>query len=86
MDDERSEYARAALLKAVETQLVDGDPPETAETLDRLLAEGYSRDEAIRLISGALADEMFQIMQREREYDRDRYVGLLHKLPTLPWQ
>lgn len=85
MDEEESEYARAAVFKAIETQLSDGDPPETGETLDRLLEEGYSRDEAMRLIGCALADEMFQIMKQEREYDRSRYVALLRKLPTLPW-
>ncbi len=85
MDEEQSEQTRAAILEAVETQLADGDPPETAEALDRLLAEGYPRDEAVRLIGCALADEAFQIMKHEREYDRARYVGLLRKLPDLPW-
>lgn len=86
MDEEQSEQARAAIIGAVEAQLTDGDPPEAAETLERLLAEGYSRDEAVRLIGCALADEMFQIMKHEREYDHARYVGLLRKLPDAPWE
>lgn len=86
MDEEQSEQARAAIMEAVETQLADGDPPEAAETLERLLAEGYSRDDAVRLIGCALADEMFQIMKHEREYDGIRYVGLLRKLPDMPWE
>lgn len=86
MDEEQSEEVRAAIMQAAETQLADGDPPEAAETLDRLLAEGYPRDEAVRLIGCALGDEMFQIMKHEREYDRARYVGLLRKLPQLPWE
>lgn len=86
MDEEQSEQARAAIMNAVETQLADGDPPEAVETMERLLAEGYPRDEAIRLIGCVLADEMFQIMKHEREYDGDRYVGLLRKLPDLPWE
>ncbi len=85
MDPQESEEARAAIVKAVETQLADGDPPETAATLDRLLAEGHARDAAVRLIGCALADEMFRIMNEEREYDRDRYVGLLQRLPRMPW-
>lgn len=86
MDEQQSEEARAAIMKAVETQLADGDPPETAETLERLLAEGHSRDDAVRLIACVLADEMFRIMQQEQEYDRDRYVGLLQRLPRVPWE
>ncbi len=86
MNEEQSEQARAAILEAVETQLSDGDPPEAAEALDRLLAEGYARDEAVRLIGCAMADETFQIMKHEREYDHARYVRLLRKLPQLPWQ
>lgn len=85
MQEEQSEEARAAIMEAVETQLAEGEPPEAAETMERLLAEGYSRDEGMRLIGCALADEMFQILKHEREYDRARYVGLLHKLPRLPW-
>lgn len=84
MDEDQSEQARAALRKAVETQLEDGDPPETAETLDRLLDEGYSRDEAIRLIGFVLADELSQIMKYDREYDHERYVRLLTRLPETP--
>lgn len=86
MNEEDSEQARAAIFQAVETQLSDGDPPETAETLKRLLGEGYSRDEAYRLIGCALADELFQIMKHEREYDHARYVRLLRNLPNLPWE
>ncbi len=86
MDEEQSEQARAAIIGAVETQLTDGDPPEAAETLERLLSEGHSRDEAVRLVGCALADEMFQIMKHEREYDHARYVALLRKLPDAPWE
>lgn len=85
MDDEESELARQAIFEAVETQLADGDPPETAGTLDRLMADGHPREEAIRLIGCVLADEMFRIMKTEREYDHARYVGLLRRLPELPW-
>jgi hypothetical protein len=41
-------------LEVVENQIRDNDPPETRQTLDRLLAEGYTADEARRLISTAV--------------------------------
>ena len=84
MDEEQSEQAKAAILKAVESQLADGDPPEAAQTLERLLAEGHSRDDAVQLIGSALADELFEIMKHEREYDHSRYVRLLNQLPETP--
>lgn len=86
MDDEDAELARAAILEAVETQIEEGEPRETSETLERLVAEGYPREEAIRLIGCVLASEMFEIMQQEREYDRARYVQALSRLPHLPWE
>ncbi len=84
IDPEHSEEVRAALLRAVETQVRDGDPPETAQTLERLMGEGYPRDEAVRLIGFVLADELFQIMKQEREYDHERFVRLLTRLPETP--
>jgi len=85
MDEEESELARAAIFEAIDTQLADGEPPETAETMKRLMDDGYSQDEAYRLIGCVLADEMFEVMKYEREYDNERYVRLLRKLPTMPW-
>ena len=84
MDEQQSEQAKAAILKAVESQLADGDPPETAQTLERLQAAGYSRDDAVQLIGAALADELFEVMKHDREYDHARYVGLLNQLPDTP--
>ena len=85
MNEEGSELARAAIFEAIDTQVAEGEPPETAETLERLLNEGYSRDEAYRLIGCALADEIFHVSKHQREYDSARYVRLLQDLPKLPW-
>lgn len=86
MDEEEAKQIRAAIDRAVDQQLADDDPPEAAETLERLIEEGFSREEARQYIACAMADEMFQIMKRERQYDRARYVNLLQRLPTLPWE
>ena len=86
MEDEQSEVARAAMLEVIETQISESDPPETAETMNRLLEAGYPRTEAIKYIGCALADEMLYVLKGEREYDHARYVQLLHRLPTLPWE
>jgi len=38
------------ILQAVDNQLRANDPPETKQTLDRLISEGYSKKEAKELI------------------------------------
>lgn len=86
MEDEIPEMSREGVLEAVETQIRDNDPPETGETLQRLMQEGQARDEAIRLIACVLMDEMFHILQQQRAFDRSRYVSGLSRLPRMPWE
>jgi len=35
---------QAAVLEVVENQLRDGTPPETKQTFERLMADGYEND------------------------------------------
>jgi hypothetical protein len=76
----------AAVMEVVENQIRDGTPPETKQTLDRLMAEGYAEQEARRLIANVVASEIFDILKNKELYDRDRYVTALHRLPKLPWE
>jgi len=77
---------RRALLEVVENQLRDGTPPETRTTLQRLLAEGFSRDEAIELIACVVSTEIFDVLKSRLPYDEQRYVAGLRALPQLPWE
>lgn len=45
------EIARRAILDIVKNQIRDNYPPETKETLNRLIAEGISEEEATKLIA-----------------------------------
>jgi hypothetical protein len=85
MATKRSDRAREVILEAVENQIRKNDPPETKETLDRLIHSGQSREEALRLIAGVLANEMFEVMKNKRQYDNARYVANLARLPNPPW-
>jgi len=80
------ERARAAILEVIENQIRGNDPPETRQTLDRLVSSGISRAEAKRLIACVLATELFDVMKSEKPYDNARYVGNLQRLPVLPWK
>ena len=77
--------ARAALFEVIENQLRANDPPETRETLDRLMKGGHTREEAMNLIACALVSEIYDVMKSHAPYDNARYVATLKRLPELPW-
>jgi hypothetical protein len=86
-DDEDLGYnprARRAIFEAIDNQLRDNDPPETRETLDRLIASGHTKAESRELIAAVLAAEIFHVLGQQEEFDQARYVAALHRLPELP--
>jgi peroxiredoxin family protein len=79
-------HLKAAILQVVNNQIKANDPPETKQTLDRLLSEGHSEEEAKRLIGCIVSSEIFDILKKQEESDRERFVGVLNALPKLPWE
>ena len=73
------------ILEVVQNQIRDNDPPETRQTVERLKGEGYSPDEARRLVSTAVTIELFHIMRDHEEFNRERYIWNLAHLPREPW-
>ncbi len=67
-------------MEVVENQIRDGDPPETRQTLERLLAAGYSRTQAVEMIGSALVEEIWAIMHEKKPFDRARFTALLEQL------
>ena len=55
-----------AVLEVVENQIRDNDPPETRQTIERLTREGYTADEARRLVSTAVTVEFFTLCETAR--------------------
>ena len=51
------------MYEVVDNQLRDGTPLETRQTLERLIAEGHTRQEARRLIACAVVSEIFDVPQ-----------------------
>jgi hypothetical protein len=74
-----------AILEVVQNQIQDNDPPETRQTFERLQANGYTADEAQRLISTAVTVELFHITRDRQRFDRKRFVWNLSHLPREPW-
>jgi len=69
-----------AFLDTVMNQIETGDPPETRTTLDRLMAEGYSKSHALQAIAAALRVEMNRMMTDATPFDNGRYAELLAKI------
>ena len=59
-------------------------PVQTRETLDRLLAQGFSEEEAKHLIGSAIVVEMRSVVSEGRTFQEERFVSLLQELPQLP--
>ncbi len=81
---ETSPFLREAIMAVVDNQLRQNDPPETRETLQRLLSEGHTERDAKRLIGTAVVAEIFDVLKLRHEFDCDRFVVALRRLPELP--
>ena len=68
MDSESPEILRAVIFEAIENQLRNGNPPETRQTYDRLILEGHTEEEAVRLIGCVMSEEIFQVMKERNEF------------------
>jgi hypothetical protein len=77
-------YLQAAIFEVVDNQMTAGEPPETKETFDRLLGEGYSEEDARKLIGQAICVEIYCIGKHKEMFNRDRYLRNLRELPKEP--
>ena len=74
-----------AVLEVVENQIRDNEPPETRQTVARIVGEGYTEDEARRLISCAVTVEIWHIIRHREPFNRARFLWNLAHLPREPW-
>ncbi len=86
MKDKGSKELRDSLIDVVEKQMRDNTPPETKQTFNRLLSEGYSDYDAKKLIAAIVSAEIFDVMESQKEFDNDRFVKRLTNLPNMPWE
>lgn len=85
-EQEYSPRLREAILEVVENQLGANEPPETRQTLKRLMADGYSREAAKVYIAQAVVVEIFNVLKHKQPFDLERYLGNLSRLPEEPWE
>jgi uncharacterized protein YoaH (UPF0181 family) len=77
-------YVQAAYLEAVDNQLRNNDPPETRETFDRLIAEGFSSGDAKLMIAQVICYESYYILKHQEKFNLKRFVQNLKRLPEEP--
>ncbi len=75
---------KAAFMEVVDNQIRDNDPPETRETLNRLVSEGMTQEDARLLIGQAVCVEVWCILTHKKEFNRERFVRNLKNLPEEP--
>ncbi|PKP47721.1 MAG: hypothetical protein CVT94_10435 [Bacteroidetes bacterium HGW-Bacteroidetes-11] len=68
----------------IEKQIRQSDPPETALTYQRLVADSFTELEAKRLISMVVHVELFRLMRYGEAFNLKRYLDNLKGLPDLP--
>ena len=81
-----NERVKAAVLEVVDNQLRDNKPSATRQTYQRLLKEGFSKQEARELIGVVVSSEIFGVIKEKRAYDQKRYIAALRRLPKKPWE
>lgn len=84
-DTPEGQLAGEVILEVVHNQLRDNNPPETALTLARLMKNGESEVDALRLIGCVVANEVFAVLNSNAPFDEARYVANLRRLPELPF-
>jgi len=77
-------YLQAAIFEVVDNQMAAGDPPETKETFERLLGEGFSEEDAKKLIGQAICTEIYRIGKYKEVFNRQCYLRNLRNLPREP--
>ena len=59
-------------MEVVENQIREDNPPETRQTLERLLA--------MEMIGSVVVEEIWVVLHGNKSFDRARFVALLEKL------
>ena len=80
------ELLRKTILEIAENQIRANDPPEVRKALERLMADGYQREEAMKFIACVVTSEIFDVLKQQRVFYPVGYVKALNRLPTLPWE
>jgi hypothetical protein len=83
---EENDILGEQILEIVQNQLKANDPPETRLTFDRLLEEGYTEIQIKQMIASCVMVEIYDVLVSGKEFDEERYIRNLKKLPKGPFR
>ena len=70
--------------KVVRNQIRQNDPPETKQTYDRLIKEGFPIDEVMRQLAVVVTAEIYDVTKNKEPFNQERYIKRLNNLPEEP--
>ena len=82
--DETNPQLGEEMKNVVMNQIRQNDPPETKQTYDRLINEGFPEDKAIRQLALVVAAEIYDVMKSKKPFNQERYIERLKNLPHNP--
>jgi len=78
---EDTRVLQGIFLNVVHEQLKKKDPPETAQTLQRLMSEGIPERDAMNMLALCVANEVQAVLESDAPFNRERFVKTLNELP-----
>ena len=77
-------HLKATFIEVVNNQLRANKPPETRQTLDRLVGQGISKEDAKIYIAQAVCVEVWDALHNEKPFNEERYLRNFERLPEEP--
>ena len=77
-------HLKESLMDVVDNQIRNDDPPETRQTFNRLISQGISEEDAKIYIGQAVCVEIWDIKWNRKEFNKERFIRNLKRLPEEP--
>ncbi|MCP4298420.1 MAG: hypothetical protein GY786_22775 [Proteobacteria bacterium] len=81
-NEEINERLSRAIHAVIDQQIAENEPPETNQTLERLLEDGFTRSEAYILIGKAIGREVAEVIINGQNLNMPRFLDALEQLPA----
>jgi hypothetical protein len=81
VDKDINERLSRAIHAVIDQQIAENDPPETNQAFERLLDDGFTKEETYILIGKAVGREVAEVIVNDQPLNLPRFVDALEKLP-----
>jgi len=78
--DETNPLIGEEMKMVVRNQIRQNDPPETKQTYDRLIKEGFPKDEVMRQLAVVVAAEIYDVTKNKEPFNQERYIKRLNEI------